>query len=121
MAITYNKSEVIRGTSKDENGELQLSGLMCFLPLVGEMTPAVRIVITGMDRFGRFQNGLAVFAVKQDGKRHTLVVPARQEMSKLDKTIYWSAATNRAAMLPTGDEDHKILLEGLREARAVKL
>lgn len=120
-AMEYNTPEVVKGTAKDENGKLKMTGLKCFLPLAGEMTDAVRIVIEGVDRFGRYQNGYAIFAVNEGGKRKTLVVPARQEKSKLDNRIYWSAVANRVAQLATDEESHKILLEGLREARNVSL
>ena len=81
MAMQYSKPEVITGTKKTDDGQ-ELTGLNCFLPFKGEQTACVQIVVEGMDRWGRYQNGYAIFAVVQDGKRETIILPARQEKGR---------------------------------------
>lgn len=121
MAMHYATPQVVSGVTETEDG-LKMAGLMCYLPSAKAMTPAVRIVAEGLDRFGRFQSGYAVFAVRDaNGKRKAVVLPARQETVKTTGDIIWSAAQNRPVYLPVDDEGQSILLDAIADATAVSL
>lgn len=99
----------------EEDGTLSLNeeSHKVFLPFAKRQIPAVRIVATQLDRFGRYQMGYAVFAVISGGKRETLILPARQETGKETGNVIWSA---QAKLMGFDSENIEDIVDAMAEA-----